>query len=126
MLSRSAGALGTAELPSAVAVDLADCSAEITAARLIALECARGLDRGEPCLTEMAMARAVAVETCSRVYDRCMQAHGTAGIATSTRLFDGWHQARIVHVAGGGTPLTKRAIARELLAGSEPFVRRHA
>ncbi len=100
---------------------LADCAIDIYAAKTMAVDCAARMERGEPAVREMNMVKAFTTEMCSRVYDRCMQVHGGMGLTNELRLYDGWHQARIVRIADGSGEVMRRNIARSLLKGDVAF-----
>jgi hypothetical protein len=50
-----------------------------------------------------------------------MLAFGAASLTSAARIFDGWHQSRIVLLADSGVQSAKAAIARRLLSGDAPF-----
>jgi acyl-CoA dehydrogenase len=107
--------------PSAAHLALADSVIEVRAAHLMALDCARRIEEGDATAEDMAMARAFATESCCRAYDRSMLAFGAASLTSAARIFDGWHQSRIVLLADSGVQSAKAAIARRLLSGDAPF-----
>src|SRR5206468_11095209 len=88
---------GTEPTPAHLA--LADSVIELRAAHLMALDCARRIEDGRATPDDMAMVRALATEAGCRAYDRCMLAFGTASLTSASRIFDGWHQSRIVLLA---------------------------
>jgi acyl-CoA dehydrogenase len=94
---------------------LADCAVDIYAAHTMAEDCARRLDRGEPAVEQVSMVKLFSTEMCSRVYERCMQVHGTMGLTNETKLYDGWQQARYVRIADGSAEIMRRNIARSVL-----------
>lgn len=100
---------------------LADSAIDIYGARRMALDCAQRIHAERPAVKEAAMARTAAVEACYRVYERCMHIHGGVGLTNDTRLFDGWHQARIVMSAGGPGDVTRSTLAQRLLDGDLSF-----
>jgi acyl-CoA dehydrogenase len=100
---------------------LADSAMEIYAARTMSLDCGRRLDAGENARKELAMVKAYATEMCFRVYDRAMQVHGGMGLTNELRLYDGWHQARIVRLADGSGEVMRRNIASALFHGDVAF-----
>ena len=104
-----------------ISFQLADSAIEIYAAKTMALDCARRLARGDPALREMAMVKAFSTEMCFRVYDRCMQVHGGMGLTNELRLYDGWHQARIIRLADGSGEIMRREIVKALLRGQTSF-----
>ena len=107
--------------PSATQLALVDSVIEVRAAHLMALDCARRIERGDATVEDMAMVRAFATEACCRAYDRAMLAFGASSLTSAARIFDGWHQSRIVLLADSGVQSAKAAIARRLLSGDLPF-----
>jgi acyl-CoA dehydrogenase len=95
---------------------LADCAVDIYAADTMSRDCARRLDAGERATTEVAMVKLFSTEMCSRVYERAMQVHGGMGLTNEMKLYDGWHQARIVRIADGSAEIMRRNIARAVLS----------
>ena len=106
--------------PSASHLALADSVIEVRAAHLMAIDCAQRIERDRVTPEDMAMARAFATEACCRAYDRSMLAFGAAALTSAARIFDGWHQSRIVLLADSGVQSAKTTIARRLLAGDAP------
>ncbi|MCX2931797.1 acyl-CoA dehydrogenase [Mycobacterium sp. CVI_P3] len=100
-----------------VSFPLADCAIEIYAADTMARDCAARIEAGGPAHHEVAMAKVFATEMCSRVYERCMQVHGGMGLTNEMRLYDGWHQARIIRIADGSGEVLRRNIAKALISG---------
>jgi acyl-CoA dehydrogenase len=100
-----------------VSFPLADSAVEIYAADAMARETAVRLERGAVAHHEVAMTKVFTTEMCSRVYERCMQVHGGMGLTTEMRLYDGWHQARLVRIADGSAEVLRRNIARGVLTG---------
>ncbi|GAA4546364.1 acyl-CoA dehydrogenase [Pseudonocardia xishanensis] len=100
-----------------VSFPLADCAVEIYAGDAMARECARTLEATGAAHHEIAMTKVYTTEMCSRVYERCMQVHGGMGLTNELRLYDGWHQARIVRIADGSAEILRRNIARKVIGG---------
>lgn len=103
-----------------VSFQLADCVMEYYAARSMALDCARNLDRGEPAILELAAVKAYTTEMCFKVFDRCMQVLGGMGITNETKLYDGWHLARTLRIADGTAEIMRRTIVSRLKRGEFP------
>jgi alkylation response protein AidB-like acyl-CoA dehydrogenase len=103
--------------PSAAHLALVDSVIELRAAHVMALDCAGRMEEGRATPEDLAMVRAFAVESCCRAYDRCMLAFGATSLTSASRIFDGWHQSRIVLLADSGAQSAKAAIARRLLSG---------
>jgi acyl-CoA dehydrogenase len=98
-----------------ISFPLADCATDIYAAETMSVDCARRLDRGESAIEQVSMVKLFTTEMCSRVYERCMQAHGGMGLTNEMKLYDGWHQARYVRIADGAAEIMRRNIARSIL-----------
>lgn len=105
----------------AVSFMLADSAIDIYGAKTMAIDCANRLERGMRATRELAMVKAFSTEMCFRVYDRCIQVHGAMGLTNEMRLYDGWHQARIVRIADGSGEIMRRDVARALLKGDIDF-----
>ena len=101
-----------------VSFPLADASTDLWAARLMGIECARRLDRGEPGRTELAMTKAFSTEMAVRVVDRAIQVHGAMGFTNETGLAEAWQQVRRICVADGPSEIMRRQIARALASGT--------
>lgn len=104
-----------------VSFKLADNAIEIYAAKTMSEDCARRLDAGKSAVREMAMVKAFTTEMCFRVYDSCMQIFGGMGLTNETRLYDGWHQARMVRIADGSGEIMRKTIASRLMRGEVRF-----
>lgn len=98
-----------------VSFALADCAVEIYAADAMARDCAARVASGADAAHEVVMTKVFTTEMCSRVYERCMQVHGGMGLTNEMRLYDGWHQARIVRIADGSAEILRRNIARHVI-----------
>jgi alkylation response protein AidB-like acyl-CoA dehydrogenase len=94
---------------------LAEANADLEATDLLARECAaRAAAGGEHQRLQTAV-RVTAPEMCGRVYERAMTVEGSEALTNRARLFDGWHQSRIVQVAQSGLRRTWHdATARDL------------
>ena len=60
------------------------------------------------------MIKLFTTEMCSRVYERCMQVHGGMGLTNETKLYDGWHQARLARIADDVSPELARATIKSV------------
>jgi acyl-CoA dehydrogenase len=102
----------------AVSFPLAEGATELWAARLMGLECARRLDRGDPARTELAMAKAYSTEAAVRIIDRAVQVHGAMGFTNELGLAEAWQQVRRICVADGTSEIMRRQIAKAVAAGT--------
>ncbi len=97
-----------------IAFPLADRAAEVHAAQLMGLNCARLLDSGVEARTELAMTKLFSTEAAVRAIDTAMQTHGAMGFTNEVGLGEAWHQARRICVADGASEILRRQIARSL------------
>jgi acyl-CoA dehydrogenase len=104
-----------------VSFKLAESAMEIYATRCMALDCSRRIDEGEVPHRDMSILKAFSTEMCFQVLDRCMQIHGGMGLTNEAKLYDGWHQARIIRIADGSAEIMRRNIASRLLHGDTAF-----
>jgi acyl-CoA dehydrogenase len=100
-----------------VTFPLADSLADIHAARLMSLDCARRLDQIGSAPLELAMAKSFATERCAQALDRIMQAHGAMGFTNELGIADAWQRVRRVCVADGSTEVLRRQIVKHLYRG---------
>jgi acyl-CoA dehydrogenase len=104
-----------------VSFPLADAAIQLYAARTMAVDCAQKMDRGESSVLELSMVKAYTTEVAYRIFDICMQTLGGMGLANDTRMYDGWHQSRLVRIADGSAEIMRRTIVRRLQRGDRPF-----
>jgi acyl-CoA dehydrogenase len=100
-----------------VTFPLAESATELHAAHLMGLNAGMLLDRGEPAIKELSMAKAYSVQVGWRAVDRAIQTHGAMGFTNELGLTDAWHSLRIVNVADGTNEILNRTIAQRLLKG---------
>lgn len=100
-----------------VTFPLAESAAELHAAHLMGLNAAALLDKGQPAVKELSMAKAYSVQVGFRAVDRAMQTHGAIGFTNELGLYHAWHSLRIVNVADGANEILKRTVAQRLLKG---------
>ena len=100
-----------------VTFPLAESAMELHAAHLMGLNAATLLDRGEPAVKELSMAKAYSVEIGYKAVDRAMQTHGAMGFTNELGLHHAWHALRIVNVADGTNEILRRTIVQRLLRG---------
>lgn len=101
----------------AVSFPLAEASTELWAARLMGIECARRLDRGERARTELAMTKSYSTEMAVRAIDRAVQVHGAMGFTNELGLAEAWQQVRRICVADGPSEIMRRQIAKAVSSG---------
>jgi len=100
-----------------VTFPLAESAMAVHAAHLMSLNCAQLLDRGEPAIKEMSMAKAFAVEAGAQAIDRAIQTHGAMGFTNEMGLTDAYAAVRKVNVADGSNEIMRRTIVQRLLKG---------
>lgn len=86
-----------------ILADIAKSRMEIEQARLLTLKAAYMLDTvgNEVARKEIAMIKAVAPQMAQKVIDRCIQAHGAAGVGPDEPLAYMWAWARALSLADG-------------------------
>jgi len=94
---------------------LADSEMELRSARWLTWEAAWKADRGEPCRTEVSLAKLAATETANRVVDRAVQIHGGAGVEKDLPLERWFRELRIKRIGEGPSEVHRMVIARDLL-----------
>jgi alkylation response protein AidB-like acyl-CoA dehydrogenase len=100
----------------AVAFRLADMATRIHAARLMTLDAAARRDRGEPCLTEAAMAKLFASEMAERVASDAIQIHGGYGYLADFPVERIYRDVRICQIYEGTSDIQRLLIARAVAA----------
>lgn len=100
-----------------VTFPLAESAAELHAAHLMGLNAAALLDKGQPAVKELSMAKAYSVQVGFRAVDRAMQTHGAIGFTNELGLYHAWHSLRIVNVADGTNEILNRTVVQRLLKG---------
>lgn len=76
---------------------------EIDAARLVVLNAAIKIDKGDAksALVEIAQAKVLVPQTALNVIDRAVQAHGAMGVCQDTPLASMWAHIRTIRIADG-------------------------
>lgn len=98
-----------------VAALLADCRAEIEAARALVLETARARDDGRDIALEASVCKYFASEMCGRVADRCVQVFGGAGyIADDSPIERYYRDVRLFRLYEGTSQIHQLNIARQM------------
>ena len=100
-----------------VTFPLAESAMELHGAHLMGLNAAMLLDRGQPAIKELSMAKAYAVEVSARAIDRAMQVHGAMGFTNEVGLAEAYNVVRVVNVADGTNEILRRTIVHRLLGG---------
>ncbi|MFI5627034.1 acyl-CoA dehydrogenase family protein [Nocardioides sp. NPDC051685] len=93
---------------------LAECSAEATAARLMADAALEALDAGSLSIADAARAKLFCTEVAGRVIDKCLQLHGGYGYITEYPIARLYADARVTRIYGGTSEVMKTIIAKDL------------
>ncbi|REE74179.1 acyl-CoA dehydrogenase [Rhodococcus wratislaviensis] len=93
---------------------LAECSAEVQAARVLADNALELLDRGELTVADAARAKLFCTETAGRVIDKCLQLHGGYGYITEYPIARLYADTRVTRIYGGTSEVMKTIIAKDL------------
>lgn len=94
---------------------LADSVIEINAARLMVMQAAGMLDRGEDARDWIAMVKVYAAEVLGRVVDRGVQVFGGMGFCKELPLERYYRDARIYRIFDGTSEIHRTVIARSAL-----------
>ncbi|MFG1774897.1 acyl-CoA dehydrogenase family protein [Micromonospora sp. NPDC049051] len=91
---------------------LAEMHTRTEAARAYVHEVAARVAAGEPVVTEVAMAKNVAVAACAEVVDQALQLHGGFGYLRDAEVERHYRDARILGIGGGTTEIMNEIIAK--------------
>ncbi|MEU8328406.1 acyl-CoA dehydrogenase family protein [Micromonospora sp. NPDC048839] len=91
---------------------LAEMHTRAEAARSYVHEVATRVVAGEPVVTEVAMAKNVAVAACDQVVDQALQLHGGFGYLRDAEVERHYRDARILGIGGGTTEIMNEIIAK--------------
>jgi acyl-CoA dehydrogenase len=94
---------------------LADCKAEIYAARCMVLDAARRRDLGQDVAIEASCSKMFASEMCSRVADRAVQIFGGAGYMSEYGIERFFRDVRLFRIYEGTTQIQQIVIARGMV-----------
>lgn len=96
---------------------LADNAIEMHAARLMVMQAAWKLDRGDEARQETSMCKVFVAETVDRVIDKCLQICGASGIAREGLLERFYRDVRAFRIYDGPSEVHRMVVARHLLGG---------
>ncbi|MEH0969829.1 acyl-CoA dehydrogenase family protein [Micromonospora sp. CPCC 205546] len=91
---------------------LAEMHTRTETARAYVHEVATRVAAGEPVVTEVAMAKNVAVAACAEVVDQALQLHGGYGYLRDAEVERHYRDARILGIGGGTTEIMNEIIAK--------------
>lgn len=94
---------------------LADCKAEIYAAKCMVIDAARLRDEGRNISTEASCAKMFSTEMCSRVADRAVQIFGGAGYISEYPIERFYRDVRLFRLYEGTTQVQQIIIARNMI-----------
>ena len=91
---------------------LAEHLTAIEAARWLAYRATDLLQRGEPAVREVSMAKLFACDLAQEVAYDCMQLHGGMGYVLETGIARAWRDIRVMTIAGGTSEIMKEIISK--------------
>ena len=95
---------------------VAESAAEIQAARLMTLDAARAMDRGDEARVEISLIKFWGATMLHNVIDRAIQVHGALGYSTDTPLERMMRHARSARLVDGADEVHQALIARNVRA----------
>jgi acyl-CoA dehydrogenase len=98
---------------------VAESAAEIQAARLMTLDAARVMDRGDEARVEISLIKFWGARMLHNVIDRAIQVHGALGVTADTPLDRMYREARYARLYDGPDEVHRMVVARQLLS-SDP------
>jgi acyl-CoA dehydrogenase len=99
----------------AVQAWIADSAAEISACRLLTLDAAGRIDRGEDARVQVSAVKVFAAGVLHDVIDRAVQAHGALGVSDDSPLAGMYAAARTARIYDGPDEVHRMAVARRIL-----------
>jgi acyl-CoA dehydrogenase len=91
---------------------LADMASLVESARAFAWSIAARVRGGDPCFAEVAMAKNVATDACSRVVDEAVQLFGGSGYMAGTLVERLYRDARLYPIGGGTREIMNEIISK--------------
>ncbi len=96
---------------------IADSAAEINAARLMTLQAAWKMDRGDDARIEISLIKFFGAKVLNDVVDRAIQVHGALGYSKDTPLESFYRDARAARIYDGPDEVHRMVVARRILRG---------
>jgi acyl-CoA dehydrogenase len=93
---------------------LAECSAEVQAARIYVDQALLALDAGELSVPDAARAKLFCTEMAGRVIDKCLQLHGGYGYIQEYPIARLYEDTRVSRIYGGTSEVMKTIISKDL------------
>lgn len=94
---------------------IADSSAEISAARLMTLQAAWKMDKGEDARVEISLIKFYGAKVMHDVIDRAIQVHGALGFSGDTPLEGFYRAARAARIYDGADEVHRMVVAKRIL-----------
>ncbi len=94
---------------------IADSAAEIAACRLLTLDAAGKIDRGDPARVEVSAVKFFAARVLNDVVDRAVQTHGALGVSGDSPLSAMYLAARTARIYDGPDEVHRMVVARRIL-----------
>jgi acyl-CoA dehydrogenase len=98
---------------------VADSAAEIQACRLLTLDAAAKIDRGDEARVEISVIKFHAAKVLHDVIDRAIQVHGAMGLTDLTPLSEMYRQARAARLYDGPDEVHRMVVSRRILRAFE-------
>jgi acyl-CoA dehydrogenase len=98
---------------------VAESAAEIQAARLMTVDAAQAMDRGDEARVEISLIKFWGASMLHNVIDRAIQVHGALGVTSDTPLERMYREARYARLYDGPDEVHRMVVARQLLS-SDP------
>lgn len=92
-----------------------DTTADIQACRLLVLDAAHRIDRGDPARVEIGLIKVVGARMLHDAIDRAIQVHGAMGLTPDTPLERMYRAARFARIYDGPDEVHRATVARLLL-----------
>jgi alkylation response protein AidB-like acyl-CoA dehydrogenase len=94
---------------------VAESAAEIQGCRLMTLDAAEAMDRGEAARVEISLIKFHGAQMLHNVIDRAIQVHGALGVTSDTPLEKMYREARYGRIYDGPDEVHRMVVARTLL-----------
>jgi alkylation response protein AidB-like acyl-CoA dehydrogenase len=94
---------------------IADMATEIKAARLLVLDCAHEMDRGERARVDTSMAKMFASDVAQRVASEAVQIHGAYGVSDDYIVGRAYRDAKVFQIVEGANDIHRQLIAGTML-----------
>jgi alkylation response protein AidB-like acyl-CoA dehydrogenase len=94
---------------------IADSAAEIQACRLLTLDAADKIDKGDEARVEISVIKFYAARVLHDVIDRAIQVHGAMGLTDLTPLSGMYQQARAARLYDGPDEVHRMVVSRRIL-----------